>query len=154
MSTPLGVGDRTAPTIDAPTAATRGDWIGVDLADLSDRAPARTVVPLLALALLVALGVAALRIDLIRTRYALAEAMAEEQRLIEEQRTLTVELRRLRDPAVLAGLGHARGFVPAADVRSVTDPMPPVHAPRPLQHTALPAVAAGPPGDSASEVGP
>jgi hypothetical protein len=154
MSTPIGVGDQTATPMEMPAAATRGEWIGADLAHLGERAPARTVVPLLSLALLVALGVAALRIDLIRTRYALAEAMAEERRLIEEQRTLTVDLRRLRDPAVLAGLGHARGFVPAADVRSVTDPMPPVHAPRPLQHTALPAVAAGPPGGPAIEVAP
>ena len=152
MSTPLDLDDRTAAGMDVPAATTRGDWIGVDLADLSERAPARTVVPLLALALLVALGVAALRIDLIRTRYALADAMAEEQQLIEEQRALTVELRRLRDPAVLAGLGHARGFVPAPDVRSVVDPMPPMRAPRPLQRPALPAVAAGPPGGPASEV--
>lgn len=51
--------------------------------------------------LFAALALAALRNDLIRVRYGLAEAMAEEKRLVEEQRGLVAELRRLRHPARL-----------------------------------------------------
>ncbi len=58
-----------------------------------------------------ALCLVALRVDILRTRYALAEALALEQQLLSERRDLTVEMRRLRDPARLATLARKRGFV-------------------------------------------
>jgi hypothetical protein len=61
--------------------------------------------------LLAALALAALRNDLIRVRYGLAEAMAEEKRLLERQRELTAELRRLRHPARLRERAEALGLV-------------------------------------------
>ena len=64
---------------DAPE---RDGWIGVDFAHLVTPPSSRSWVPLVALALLAALGVSALRIDLIRTRYALAETMATEKSMI------------------------------------------------------------------------
>jgi hypothetical protein len=57
-----------------------------------------------------ALGVAALRIDLIRMRYGLADAMAEEKALLEQRRVALLELRRQRDPGRLTDLARRRGF--------------------------------------------
>ena len=83
---------------------------------------ARRLLPLLALALIAALGISALRIDLIRTRYAMASVMAEEQLLIEEQRNLIVRRRQLRDPVELAVQARARGFQPLSVVLSLPEP--------------------------------
>jgi cell division protein FtsL len=52
--------------------------------------------------LLAALLLATLRIDLIRVRYGLADAMREEKRLDEEQRRWTAQVQRLRNPTRLA----------------------------------------------------
>jgi hypothetical protein len=60
--------------------------------------------------LLAALALAALRNDLIRVRYGLAEAMREEKRLVDLQRDLTADLRRLRHPARLRESAEAQGF--------------------------------------------
>jgi len=49
-----------------------------------------------------ALAIAALRIDLIRVRYAVAAVMEQEEALLEEQRSLIVRRRQLRDPVELA----------------------------------------------------
>ena len=95
-------------------------------------------------ALIAALGVGALRIDLIRTRYAMASALAEEKALIAEQRRLIVRRRQLRDPVELAVQARARGFQPAAGILSLPEPS---LAGLVLNETAsdLPAVASGPP---------
>lgn len=116
---------------------TRPAWVGVDHSATRPRPRTRGLLPLLALALLVALGVAALRIDLIRTRYALATVMAEENALIEEQRELIVRKRQLRDPVELAVQARERGFRPPAQVFRLPDPLG--------AGAALPPVAAGPP---------
>jgi hypothetical protein len=82
--------------------------------DLADRAPAMTprrVLPALIAVLVVALGVAALRTELLRLRYALAEATLEEQRLLDEERALKAQRRRLRDPVHLARRAGELGFV-------------------------------------------
>ncbi len=148
----------------------RGSWIGVDLARVSLAPRSRTFVPLIAVALVAALGVSALRIDLIRTRYALAESLAQEQALLEEQRALIVRLRGLRDPSVLAALAQERGFRPAERVIALEDPMPgPMRSTDPTGALAeargfaavgaesadarapLPSVSAGPPPDRATE---
>ena len=139
----------------------RRSWIGVDLAKVSFAPRSRTFVPLIAVALLAALGVAALRIDLIRTRYALAANLEQEQSLLEEQRALIVTLRGLRDPSVLAALAQERGFRPAERVIALSDPMPgPITttgpagplpdargfaALEPRSADSLPAVSSGPP---------
>lgn len=128
--------------------AERDGWIGVDFGSFAATTKSRTFVPLLMLALAMALGVASLRIDLIRTRYALARAMESEQELIEEQRALIVRKRQLNDPAMLATLARERGFRPAEIVMTVPDPSPRSSEP------ALPDVAAASPTQIALEVTP
>jgi len=127
-----------APADDAARA-----WIGVDFSGASSRRSSRALVPLLVLALCVALGVAALRIDLIRTRYAVSAAMAEENALIEAQRALIVRRRQLRDPVELAIQARARGFRAPAHVLTLPDPE---SASRLADSgtAELPAVSAGP----------
>ena len=129
---------------DLDAAPERDGWIGVDFAHLVTPPSSRSWVPLVVLALLVALGISALRIDLIRTRYALAETMASEKKLIQDQRDLIVRQRRLRDPAVLTALARERGFRPIGRARTLTDPMPMDNE----STRGLPAVAAGPPSDA------
>jgi hypothetical protein len=116
-------------------------WVGFDFSGANDPRHARALVPLLLIAVIVALGIAALRIDLIRTRYAVAAATEAESTLIEERRALIARKRKLRDPTVLAVEARERGFRPPAHVFSLTDPIE--SAP------SLPAVAAGPKEDAA-----
>ena len=85
--------------------------IGVDVGGGRRHRRAVGVLSTLAAVVAVALGVSALRIDLLRIRYALGEAIAEEQRLLDEQRSLTAEMRRLRDPVQLAERARRLGFV-------------------------------------------
>ncbi len=80
-----------------------------------------------ALALAVILGAAAaalvlvfFRMDSIHLRYRLGEALQLERELLEEQRALTLEVRRLRDPRRLAELGPSLGL--ARPARVVTLP--------------------------------
>jgi len=127
--------------IDSSSRDEHRSWIGVDLSNDRARRGSRALLPLLVLALVAGLGVAALRIDLIRTRYALATAMAEEQRLLEEQRVLIVRKRQLRDPVALAVQARERGFKPPTTVFFLPDPAPPSGSPAIAE---LPAVAAGP----------
>ncbi len=86
-------------------------WIGRDLARVP-RLRHRPSHPLwIALAgIAVALSVAALRIDILRMRYGLGEALETEKALIEESRELTAQVRRLRDPARLARLAIESGL--------------------------------------------
>jgi hypothetical protein len=60
--------------------------------------------------LLAALALAALRVDLIRVRYALGEAMREEQALLDERARLIADVRKLRDPSRLAEFASRMGF--------------------------------------------
>jgi hypothetical protein len=61
-------------------------------------------------ALMAALCLATLRIDLIRQGYALAAAMREEKELLEEHNLLTARVRSLRDPTRLARLARRLDF--------------------------------------------
>ena len=97
-------------------------WIGIDLSGDRDPRRNRVLIPLLGVALVAALGIAALRIDLIRTRYAVAAAMDEEKALLEEQRALIVRKRQLRDPVELDVQARARGFRPPTRVFSMPEP--------------------------------
>jgi hypothetical protein len=88
------------------------DLIGRDLARvrITPRSRRRLMAALLASALVAGLSLAALRIDILRLRYALAEALEHEKQLLEERRVVTAHLEGLRDPARLASLAEARGL--------------------------------------------
>jgi hypothetical protein len=110
----LGLAPQDAPIGGARGESRRGHGmglIGVDVAAGDRPGIGRGLLPLLIAGLIVALGVASLRIDLLRIRYALAETVAEEQRLLDEQRNLTVRMRTLRDPVHLSKRAHELGFV-------------------------------------------
>jgi len=67
-----------------------------------------------------------LRMAIVRTRYALADAVATETALLDRQRRASVELRGLRDPRRLVGLAEARGFGrPERVVELGTEPVTP-----------------------------
>ncbi|MEE8581308.1 MAG: hypothetical protein V3T33_06930 [Myxococcota bacterium] len=71
----------------------------------------RVIAPGFVAALVAALLLVALRIDVIRMRYGLAEAVSSERRLLEEKNELTVAMRRLRHPSRLAEHARRLGFV-------------------------------------------
>lgn len=145
-----------SPGIDPNRA--RQAWIGIDVS--SDRVPRtpRGVYPLFAAAavvVLAALAVAAVRIDLIRTRYAVSAAMERENELIEEQRQLIVRRRQLRDPVELAVQARERGFRPPTHVVALPDPtigdLEDIVSPHPvLRPSSVAASAAGRSGAAAS----
>ena len=60
--------------------------------------------------LLAGLPVAALRIDLLRVRYGLADALREEKALLEENRQALADVRTLCDPSRLEHLAADRGL--------------------------------------------
>ncbi len=97
--------------------------IGMDVAGRRGSVSPRRVLPILIVTLIVALGVASLRIELLRLRYALAESTLEEQRLLDVERTLTAARRKLRDPVHLAQLAAEQGFV-APDSQATLAEMP------------------------------
>ena len=88
------------------------DLVGRDLARV--RIPrGRSSLPLMALligALIVGMGFAAMRTDILRLRYGLAESIEIEKALLEEQRVWTARRQTLLDPARLAKLAEERGF--------------------------------------------
>jgi len=74
-------------------------------------ASSRRALPAVLVGLLAAgLALAALRVDLIRVRYALADALASEAALRSERAELLAEVRRLRDPSRLGSLARAAGL--------------------------------------------
>jgi hypothetical protein len=96
------------------TTRSPGDLVGRDFARV--RAPgrlsARRVVWLVAIVFASALSLAALRIDILRVRYALGEAIREEKALVQQQRQHTAELEELRNPSRLVEVAHRLGFAP------------------------------------------
>ncbi len=77
------------------------------------RAPAPRRRPLavaLGVALAAALVLSSMRLEIFRLRYALGEALSEEEALLERRRALEVEVARLRDPLRLRALAEERGF--------------------------------------------
>jgi len=133
----------------ASEARAREEWIGIDFSGENDPRRLRKFLPLLILALVVALGVSTLRIDLIRIRYAMASALAEERALIAEQHRLIVRRRQLRDPVELAIQARARGFRPATQILSLPEPMI-AGSVSARAVSNLSSIAAGPPGDETS----
>ena len=89
----------------------RASIVGRDFARTRLLSRRRRLLPALLLgALISALGLAALRVDLIRVRYGLAEAMEREQELSESRARLTARVRALRDPAQLAQRARELGL--------------------------------------------
>lgn len=112
----------------------RLDLVGRDMAR-RERVPGRRIrinPALLAVALAAALAIAALRIDLIRVRYGLAEALGQEKALLEERREAVARLRELRDPARLARLAGEYDLTRPARI---------------IDLPLLPAVGGAPPGE-------
>ena len=128
----------------------RSRWLRFDFIDPDGSAESRKLLPLLVLALIAALCISALRIDLIRIRYAMASVVEREAALIEEQNKLIVRRRQLRDPIELAVAARARGFRPPTQVVVLREPtgswIPVQNRVVPDQRTPMPpSVAAGPP---------
>ena len=88
------------------------DLVGRDLARV--RIPhgrgSRPLAALLIGALIAGMGLVALRTDILRLRYALAESIEIEKALLEEQRIWTARRQTLLHPARLAKLARQRGF--------------------------------------------
>ena len=93
---------------------TPGDLVGRDFARV--RAPARLSASriswLVAIAFACALALAALRIDILRVRYALGEAIREEKALVQQQRQQIAVLEGLRNPSRLVEVAQRLGFAP------------------------------------------
>jgi hypothetical protein len=106
----------------APAPARRPSpvgWVGRNLAGERDARPARARGGygwLVATAVLLGLGAAALRSEIIHLRYELSAAMQQERALTQERREWTARVRALRDPSRLAKLARERGFARPARV--------------------------------------
>ena len=113
-----------------PTRA-RVDLVGRDLAQRRAPRPAlsRVLPALLAGVVFAGLALAALRVELIRVRYGLGQAMREEKALLEQGRALRARVGSLRDPIRLARLAPRYGL--ARPVRVFDLPVAPAADPRP-----------------------
>ena len=91
---------------------------GLDLARFRAPGPRRRrpFAALLLVALLAGLGLAALRIDILRVRYALAEAVDTERKLLEDRSIWTARAATLRDPVRLREHAEKLGFARATRV--------------------------------------
>jgi len=78
-----------------------------------------------------ALVIASLRVSILRLRYQLSAAVSEETRLLERQRAVTVELRKLRDPARLHQLASELGFARPEQVIQLAVPATVTEEPAP-----------------------
>ena len=103
------------------TATGRLDLVGRDLGrgERTLRPTRRGLTLLLAAAMIAALAVAALRIDLIRVRYGLAEAVRTEKALVQERREIVARVRAMRDPVRLGEIARNQGFVRPRHIEAV-----------------------------------
>ncbi|HKA14263.1 MAG TPA: hypothetical protein VKH41_04535 [Myxococcota bacterium] len=94
--------------------ATPGDLVGRDFARVraTGRLSTRRIASLVGVAFACALALAALRIDILRVRYALGEAIREEKALVQQQRQQTAALEGLRHPSRLVEFAQRSGFAP------------------------------------------
>jgi hypothetical protein len=131
--------DRWAERSSARAAARHGkSLIGLDVARVPARLRGTSWLPVVAAAVVGALFLAGLRMDVIRMRLARAASFEEELRLEQEGRELTVEMRRLRDPAELSRQAEALGFHRAERLIDL-DPAAPHPQPAPAAPTELAA---------------
>jgi hypothetical protein len=110
-------------------ARARVDLVGRDFAQrrTTGRTWPGSFPALLAGVLLAALALAALRVDLIRVRYGLGQAMQEEKQLLEQERGLRAKVGSLRDPTRLARLAPRYELarpVRVLDLGAAPDPHP------------------------------
>lgn len=90
-----------------------GELVGCDFQRVRTRPPqprARPLLWLLLAAMTAALSLAVLRIDILRLRYALGEAIREEKTLAHQQREGSAQLESLSDPARLSAHAREHGF--------------------------------------------
>jgi hypothetical protein len=101
----------------SPRAGTP-DLVGLDFARVRTAGPRRRAWLPAALigALLAAMGLAELRMQIFRMRYALGEASIETRALREERSQLMARLESLRGPERLARLARERGFAAPSQV--------------------------------------
>jgi hypothetical protein len=102
-------------TIRRPTP---GDLVGRDFARVraTGRLSTHRVAWLVGIGFACALALAALRIDILRVRYALGEAIGEEKALVQQQRQETAALEGLRNPSRLVEVAQRLGFAPPEHV--------------------------------------
>jgi hypothetical protein len=101
------------------TRSSAADLVGVDFARVrvAARRRRRAWLPAALLgALLAALGLAQLRLQILRMRYALGEATVQVEALREERSRWTAKLESLRGPERLTKLARERGLAPAERV--------------------------------------
>ena len=101
-----------------------GDLVGRDFARVrqTGRLSARRVFWLVGIAFACALALAALRIDILRVRYALGEAIREEKALVQQQRQQIAVLEGLRNPSRLVEIAQRLGFAPPQHVIDLRNP--------------------------------
>jgi len=104
---------RKASAPGRPNVPNVREWVGRDVSEdfRPRRFPVRFSLPLVLVGLAAGLALVVLRIDVIRTRYALSEATAKERQLHEEQRRITVQMRKFRAPNQLVEMAKEEGFV-------------------------------------------
>ena len=88
----------------------RLDLIGLDMAPYRAETRNSTLVPLIAAVMIGSLLLVGLRMDVVRMRYAAAQAVGLENQLLEEKRAMTVDLLRLREPTLLTAHARKLGF--------------------------------------------
>ena len=79
----------------------------------------RLATPMIVLGLALGLGLTMLRTEIVRMKYDLATAGSQETQLLDQQRRLTVEQRKLLDPGRLGRIAKQRGFVRPSQVLDV-----------------------------------
>jgi hypothetical protein len=108
----------------------RTELVGRDFAQsrAARRVFAGALPALIAGVLVAGLALAALRVDLIRVRYGLGEAMREEKELLERSRALRARVGALRDPIRLAEIAPRYGLArPAHLLELPAGPAPDPH---------------------------
>ena len=96
----------------------RLDLIGIDMAPSRAAKKTRTLVPVITAVVIGALLLVGLRTDVRAMRYAGAEALTLETDLLDQKRSITVQLLRLREPKNLSEQAGSLGF--AKPVRVIT----------------------------------
>ncbi len=106
-------GRRKTSSPGQPKATNVREWVGRDVSEdfRPRRFPVRFSLPLVLVGLAVGLALGVLRIDVLRTQYALSEATEKEQELQEEQRRIRVQGRQFRAPGQLVQMAREEGFV-------------------------------------------
>jgi hypothetical protein len=84
--------------------------VGRDFSTLDRRRASRLIAPTLVGLLIAAIGLVALRTEVLKLRYELAALHEREQTLDAQTRDLTVQMRQLRDPRRLSARASTLGF--------------------------------------------